>query len=103
MDSQEISDSMAGAVEVVFLNSPEVPPRQDVDVPSCDLGPLRPLYPLEVQVAQEDSSIRVLFLLGRLPEVESPGHICSAVQVLSSRVDQVDLFVGDVRVVSLGW
>ena len=95
--SFEVADPVARAVGEVESLRPKVSPGEHVELSPSNLDILGPLHPFDVEVSEEHPCVGVSFFGGGLSEVEGPGHIGCAVQVLSSRVHQVDHILGDLR------
>lgn len=103
MNSQKVTNSMTCSMHVILVSLPKMPSCQNIHIGTWHFGSLWPFDSFNVQIAQKHSGIRVFFLWSGLSKMESSRNISRAIQVLSSRIYQMNHVIGNVRVVSLSW
>ena len=89
------SNAVARAMAIVKAGGPEALPGQNVHVASCNFSAFGPYDPLQTERAEQDSSVHLLLECSGFAssEVRRPGDVDRAVEVLATRVEQIDLIV----------
>lgn len=102
---QESADTMTSAVTIVETCLPQVLASKQVHISTADLLISRPFNRLKVNDAHQHTSIGLLLeLSGCLAtEVTSPRDVSGAIEVLTTRVKQVDLIIIQLHAIVCGW
>ena len=93
MDTKAASDAVTSAMPVVKAFCHQVAASEVIKVASVVFRGFRPDDLLKIQVAHEDTRVAVLLEVCGLGEMNSPRDVRSAIEVLTTRVKQIDLLV----------
>ena len=93
MDTEKTSNSMASSVLIVKTSFKERPSGQDVKIFSGKVHIVWPNNSFKVKISDQDSGVALLLERGWgfASEVATSSDICGSIEVLTSRIEEINL------------
>ena len=93
MDAKTASDAVTGAMLVLQPDLHEMPPRKEVKITTMHFACLWPDSSLDVEISHQDARVAILLKVSWLSKVHCSRDVSRAVEILSARVEQINLSV----------
>ena len=93
MDAKTASDAVTGAMLVLQPDLHQMPPRKEVEITTMHFACLWPDSSLNVEISHQDARVAILLKVSRLSKVHCSRDVGRAVEILTARVEQINLSV----------